>query len=260
MILIPPTLRYALRLLAKNPGSTAVAVVALAFGIGANTAMYSAADILLYHPIVVPQLDRVVTVITFPKGVRKSYEQVSPADFLDWKAQIKTIEELSAVVDVNLNLTGDGAPARLAGARSSAGFFRALGAQPMLGRTFIEGEDVPGQDRVAVLGSGRWPGRFAAVPTLLHSAIQLRGRTYRVIGVMAKDFRYPPTADLWIPLAMDANERNLRTSNYLHVVGRLKSGVSVSTANSEIETLEQRISERYPEFHGARGAHVNLLR
>src|SRR5260370_35029535 len=125
MILIPPTLRYALRLLAKNPGSTAVAVVALAFGIGANTAMYSAADILLYHPIVVPQLDRVVTVITFPKGVRNSYEQVAPPDFLHWKTQITTIEYLSAAVDVNLNPTGQGAPARQADVQSSPGSVRA---------------------------------------------------------------------------------------------------------------------------------------
>src|SRR5260370_41079270 len=171
MTLIRRTHRYALRLLAKNPGSTAVAVVALAFGIGANTAMYSAADILLYHPIVVPQLDRVVTVITFPKGVRKSYEQVSPADFLDWKAQIKTIEDLSAVVDVNLNLTGDGAPARLAGARSSAGFFRALGAQPMLGRTFIEGEDAPGQVAVAVAGDEVRTRTLCGHPNVLNSPV-----------------------------------------------------------------------------------------
>lgn len=260
MQFLPKNLRYAARMLVKSPGFTAVAVLALGLGIGANTAIYSLADILLFRPLELPDLDRVVTVIGTQKTNKKSFDRISPADFLDFQRQTQTLDSLGAAVEANLNLTGDGEPERIAGSRASVSFFRALGAQPLQGRTFLDGEDTPGQDRVVILGYTLWTGRFASDPNILKRTIQLEGQGYRVVGVMPKDFRYPPGVDLWVPLAMDATERGQRAVMSLDVVGRLKNGVSVAQANSELEALAERISELQPESHRHRTVRVELLR
>ena len=260
MTLPAHNLRYAARMLLKSPGFTAVAVLALALGIGANTAIYSLADVLLFRPLELPDLDRVVTVIGTGKGSKKSFERISPADFLDFQRQTRTLQDLGAGVEANLNLTGNGEPEWVESARASVSFFKALGAKPLQGRIFLDGEDTPGQDRVAILGYALWAGRFASDPHILNRAIQLEGQSYRVVGVMPKDFRYPPGVDLWIPLAFDARERSQRAVWSLDVVGRLKDGVSVAQANSELEALAERISEIDPEAHRRRTVRVELLR
>ena len=260
MNLLPKSLRYSARMLFKSPGFTAVAVLALGLGIGANTAIFSLADVLLYHPLELPELDHVVTVIGTQKGNRKSFDRLSPADFLDFQRQTRTIENLGAGVDANLNLTGDGEPERVASARASVSFFKALGARPAQGRIFLDGEDIPGQDRVVILGHTLWAGRFASDPHILNRNIQLEGQAYRVVGVMPKDFRYPPGVDLWVPLAMDATERGQRSVMSLDVVGRLRDGVSVAQADSELAALAERISELDPEAHKERSVRVELLR
>jgi len=260
MQLLPKNVRYAARMLTKSPGFTAVAVLALGLGIGANTAIFSLADVLLYRPLELPDLDRVVTVIGTQKGNRKSFDRVSPADFLDFQRQTRTIENLGAGVEANLNLTGDGEPERVESARASVSFFKALGARPAQGRIFADGEDIPGQDRVVILGHTLWAGRFASDPHILSRIIQLEGQAYRVVGVMPKDFRYPPGVDLWIPLAMDANERGQRSVMSLDVVGRLRDGVSVAQADAELAALAERIAELDPESHLHRSVRVELLR
>lgn len=253
-------LRYSARVLTKSPGFTAVAVLALALGIGANTAIYSLADVLLYRPLELPDLDRVVTVIGTQKANKKSFDRVSPADYLDFQQQTRTIGNLGAAVEANLNLTGDGEPEQILSSRASVSFFKALGAHPLMGRIFLDGEDTPGQDRAVILGYTLWAGRFASDPNILRRTIQLEGQGYRVVGVMPKDFRYPPGVDLWVPLAMSATERHQRSVMSLDVVGRLKAGVSVEQANSELEILAERISELDPESHRQRTARVELLR
>jgi putative ABC transport system permease protein len=178
MNLLPKNFRYAARMLLKSPGFTAVAVLALGLGIGANTAIFSLADVLLYHPLELPDLDHVVTVIGTQKGNRKSFDRVSPADFLDFQRQTRTIDNLGAGVEANLNLTGDGEPERVEGARASVSFFKALGAQPEQGRIFLEGEDTPGQDRVVILAHALFAGRFASDPHILNRTIQLEGQGF----------------------------------------------------------------------------------
>lgn len=260
MKLIPKNLRYAARMLFKSPGFTAVAVLALGLGIGANTAIFSLADVLLYRPLELPDLDRIVTVIGTQKGNRKTFDRVSPADFLDFQRQTHTIDNLGAGVEANLNLTGDGEPEWVQSARATVSFFKALGARPFEGRIFLEGEDTPGQNRVVILGYTLWAGRFASDPHILNRVIQLEGQDYRVVGVMPKDFRYPPGVDLWIPLAMDATERGQRSVMSLDVVGRLHENVSVAQADSELAALAERISELDPEGHRRRSVRVELLR
>ena len=260
MTFVPKTLRYSARMLAKSPSFAAVAVLALALGIGANTAIYSLADILLFHPLELPNLDKVVTVIGTQKADKKSFDRISPADFLDFQRDVRTIGNLGAATETNLNLTGDGEPERVVAARASVSFFRALGAHPLRGRIFVEGEDTPGADRVVILGYALWTGRFASDPNILTHIIQLGGQGYHVVGVMPKDFRYPPAVDLWVPLAMDATTRGQRVVMSLDVVGRLNNGVSVAQADSELEALAERISELNPESHRQRTVRVELLR
>lgn len=260
MRVLPLGVRYALRMLGKSPGVTAVAVLALAFGIGANTAIYSLADVLLFRPLVLPDLDRIVTVIGSSKSNQKAFDQISPADFLDYRRDVQTIDHLAAATELNLNLTGDGEPERISGARVTSGFFEGLGAQPAEGRIFLASEDAVGQNRVAILSYGLWSGRFASDPNILARTIQLEGQAYRVVGIMPKDFSYPPATDIWIPMAMDARERNMRSAGILMVVGRLKDGVSTTQARAEIETLSARIAEQFPESHRDYMARVELLR
>ena len=260
MQFIPKTLRYSARMLAKSPGFTVVAALALALGIGANTAIYSLADVLLFRPLELPELERVITVIGTQKGNRKSYDRISPADYLDFQREVRTVGNLGAATEANLNLTGDGEPERLQGARASVSFFRALEAQPLRGRIFLDGEDTPGADRVAILGYALWTGRFASDPNILNRTIQLEGQSYRVVGVMPKDFRYPPATDIWIPLAMDAATRAQREVMSLNVVGRLKNDVSIAQADAEMQALAERISEQHPESHAHRTVRVELLR
>ena len=261
--LILKSLRYSARMLFKSPGFTAVAVLALGLGIGANTAIFSLADVLLYHPLELPELDHVVTVIGTQKGNRKSFDRLSPADFLDFQRQTRTIENLGAGVEANLNLTGDGEPERVASARASVSFFKALGARPAQGRIFLDGEDIPGQDRVVILGHTLWAGRFASDPHILNRTIQLEGHAYRVVGVMPKDFRYPPGVDsLGSRWPVDAAERGQRSVMSLDVVGRLRNGVfSVAQADSEPWRHWLRGSRSWiREAHKQRSVRVELLR
>ena len=257
---MPQTLRYALRMLAKSPGFAAVAVLALGLGIGANSAIYSLADVLIYRPLPIPDIDRAVIVVGTAKTNRKAFDAVSPADFVDFQRDVRSIENLAAANQTSLNITGDGEPERVGGARISTGFFAGLGARPILGRTFLDSEDAPGANQVVVLGYNLWRNRYAADPNILARTVQIEGQAYRIVGVMSKDFVYPPEADLWIPLAMDARERNMRTAGIFTVVGRLRSGSSLGAARAEIEALGERISERFPESHRQRAYRVEPLR
>jgi putative ABC transport system permease protein len=252
-------IRHSLRALAKSPGFTAVAALALAFGIGANTAVYSLADVLLFHPLLLPDLNRVITVIGTEKTA-KGFDAVSPADFLDYQRNSRTIDHLAAASGANLNLTGVDEPERLNATRVTAGFFEGLGARPMLGRVFLDAEYSAGQDRVIVLSHNLWTRRFASDPQILTRTIQLDGAMYRVAGVMPNDFCYPPQTDLWVPMTISPQMQRERVAGILSVVGRLKSGVSLAAARSEIASIAARIAEQFPESHAQRTARVELLR
>src|SRR5262249_8594914 len=221
-------LRYGLRMLIKSPGFTAVAVLALALGIGANTATFSLADAILLRPLLLKDLERLVIVADAIEGAATDFNQpISPADFLDFREQSKTLDHLSAYTWWNANLTGSGDPERVQGFLVTADFFEALGEKPLLGRTFFPNEDQPGLERVVVLGHGLWERRYGADPKVLGSTVELNGQSYQVIGVMPKDFRYPAPAELWAPLPMTPQYRITRGAWDLYGVARLKPGVSL---------------------------------
>lgn len=260
MRFVPPAFRHALFMLSRSPGFALAAVLALAFGIGANTSIYSMADVLIYRPLPLPDLDHTVIVVGTAKSNTKAFDRVSPADFLDYRRDATSIEHLSAAREASLNLTGDGEPERVSASRVTSGFFAGLGAAPLLGRTFLDNEDAPGQGMVAILSYGLWAGRFASDGGILNRSVRLDGRLYRVVGVMPRDFSYPPTTEVWIPAAMDAGERANRSAGVFNVVGHLKPGITIEQSHAELTSLAERISERFPESHKNSTVRVELLR
>ena len=194
-------LRYAVRQLAKSPGFTLAAVLTLAIGIGLNTAMYSSMDAVVFHPLAVPQLDRVVTIAEQSPQSGGGYLEVALANFEDWRLRSHSFEQMAALTSADMSLTGGGKAERVRGAQSTASFFGVLRAQPLIGRVFTESECQPGQDAVAVLNYGFWQRRFGGDEAAVGRKIQINLREYTVVGVMPKTLQYPSEVDVFMPLA-----------------------------------------------------------
>ena len=233
-------LRFGLRMLRKSPGFTAVAVLTLALGIGANTTIFSMAGAFLVHPISLPQVSRLMMLSVYQKA------PASAADYLDWRAQSGSFEQMAAYQQDDMNLTGGAEPERVFGSRVSADFFATLGVQPVLGRAFTATEDQPGHSQVAILSYGLWRQRFGGDPQILGKSVDVGGQRCTIVGVMSKDFDFPVPTDLWTPLALTPTERADRAHGTLHVVSRLKTGISPGLAQSEMSALAQRLARAYP--------------
>jgi predicted permease len=249
-------LRYGLRGLRKNPGFTAVAVLTLALGIGANTAIFSVVSGVLLKKPPVREPDRVVMVLSTNRAKGWGYGPEHPAsapDFLDWRQQSHAFEEMAAIAPwVDFSLTGQGEPQRVAGTQVSANFFHLLGVNPSLGRTFAEGEDQPGRDHVAVVGDELWRTHFASDPTVVGKIIKLNGERYTVVGVIPASYNlFSPTfaSQIWIPLAFDAKHLGPagRQSRSFYVVGRLKPEAKAEQAQAEMAAIARRLEQSYPE-------------
>jgi predicted permease len=250
-------LRYGLRALRKRPGFTAVAVITLALGIGANTAIFSVVNTILLRPLPYKDPDRLVMV--WEDATKHGYPRDTPAaaNFVDWREQNKVFEGMAAVADQSFNLTGVGDPERLDGKRVSANLFGLLGVEPVLGRGFLPEEDAPGAGRVAVLSHGLWQRRFGADPAVVGRALDLNGQSYTVVGVMPPAFQFPsPDVQLWVPIAFTQQQAASRGNHYLQVVARLKPGVGVEQAQAEMSTIASRLQQQYPEQNTDLGAAV----
>jgi putative ABC transport system permease protein len=240
-------LRYGLRMLVKNPGFTTVAVIALALGIGANSAIFSVVNTVLLRPLPYKNPDALVmlwddqTHLGFPK------DTPSPANFLDWREQNTVFEGMAAMAERSFNLTGAGEPERLDGQRVSANLFSLLGVEPQLGRAFTAEEDKPGS-RVVILSHRMWQRRFGGDATIIGRALNLNGEAYTVVGVMPRGFQFPtPQIQLWVPIAFPADEAAQRGSHYLEVIARLKPGVTLQQARAQMSTIASRLEKQYPE-------------
>jgi len=242
-------LRYGLRMLAKNPGFTAVAILTLALGIGANTAMFSYLDAWLIKPLPYPQSERLMIFESHDKksGATRTY-LTSTASFLDFQKQNNSFEQTAGWRDDNFNLTGDGLPALVEGGRVSWNFFDTLGAKPILGRTFAPDEDAPGAGHVAILGEGLWRGRYAGDSNIIGRNITISGEAYTVIGVMPATFQFPlmGIANLWTPLALTDKERADRGNSTFSAFGRLNAGVTLEQANAESAAIFGRLATQFP--------------
>ncbi|HET9528798.1 MAG TPA: ABC transporter permease [Blastocatellia bacterium] len=241
-------LRYGVRLLVKQPGFTLIAVITLALGIGANTAIFSLVNAVLLRPIPFPESEQLVTVwedasvIGFPRG------EAAPANYVDWKAQQSVFEDLAALSWQSLALTSDGEPERVSAYGVTSNLFPLLGVQPALGRIFLPEEDSPGASKVAILSHALWQRRYGGDHSIIGRDITLNGRQHTVVGVMPASFQFLQSyIGLWVPAAFSREELAERDSHYLIVVGRMKGGVTVEQAKADIGTITERIARDHPD-------------
>ena len=230
-------LRYAARTLRKNPGFTMVAVLTLALGIGANTAIFSLVNGVLLRPLPYAQPDRLVGATQYyPKG-----------PLVVMRQQSRTMELVGVSDNKEFNLTGSGDPVRLIGNSVAADFFSMLGAQPAMGRTFHDGEDQPDKDRAVILSHALWEHRFNADPNIVGKWITLEGEGREIVGVMPADFRFPsPKTELWVPLHLDPrNTGDYWGDSYMALIGRLRPGATLEQARAELKTMRPLVLAAY---------------
>jgi putative ABC transport system permease protein len=253
-------IRYGLRRLAKAPGFTAIALVTLALGIGANTAIFTVVNGVLFRPLPYADPDRLVGVYQVSEGNTAPF---SPPNFLDVQARTRTLSSIEAVSGSTLNLTGRGDALRLEGAQISAGFFDLLGAHPLLGRVFTARDNQLGQHQVVILSYALWRDRFGRDAQVIGQPILLNGDPFLVVGVMPESFSfdYPEKAAMWIPFEYSEPFRTTnRAAWYLRVFGRLAPGISPEAATREIAGLGQQLEREYPNENTHVGMTIDPLR
>lgn len=240
-------IRYSGRMLWKHQLATLVSIVAFAVGIGVNTAMFSVAEAFLLHPAPFEKANRVVALVYSRPQQNIDMNGIAPATYFDWQKEVRSFDRLGAYAWDEINLTGDGHAQKIQAFRISANLFEMLGVRPQLGRGFVGEEEQPGKDQEIILGHALWEQRYASDEHILGKNIKVDGKSYTVVGVMAKGFDFPMPAEAWIPLAIDAKERERRDSRWLWVLGLLKPGVSFSEASAEMRGIAQREAEAYPD-------------
>jgi len=249
-------MRFGLRMLLKNPGFAVVAVIALSLGIGANTAIFSVVNGVLLRPLPYPQPEQLTMVWLDNRrqGIRE--DVTSYPNFLDWRNQNKTFQEMAAVRNVNTSLTGVGEPEELRGASVSANFFQLMGVAPAYGRGFTAEEEQPGKDNIVVLSYGLWQRRFGGDPAILNKTISLGGEQHTVVGIMPPGFEFPSKVEIWGPLAPNERTRAARGSFWLPVVGRLKPGVTRQQAQADMDVIAKQLEQQYPNLNAGYGVNV----
>jgi putative ABC transport system permease protein len=233
--------RYALRVLGRGRGFVAIAVLTLALGVGANTAIFSVVRGVLLRALPYPEPERLVAVQSVIRG---SPAAVSPPDFVDWRAQAKSFSGLAAYFLSTTNLTGTGEPERLTQARVSANFFDILGVRPSRGRGFLPGEDALAAPRVAILSDGLWRRRFGADPSVVGRTIRLDDFPTTVIGIAPPELKLPVGVDLWLTTRFAARDIDPRArgARWIAVIGRLASGATLATARAEMDAIAERLA------------------
>ncbi len=245
-------IRYAARTLVKSPVFALTAIAALALGIGANTAIFSVFNGLMLHPAGVSEPDRVVvTRVKYDKLNLKSIP-VSAPDFADIRRGEQVFSAAAAMVEADYNYTGGDWPERLEGAQVTWQWFSVFGARPELGRVFRPEEDQPKANQEVVLAYSAWKRVFGGDPAIVGKTIQLNQQSYRAVGVMGPEFRWPSQADLWTPLGLPPNEyaEQNRYNEGLFVVARMKSGVPFAQANAFVKLAARRLIEEHDPEHG----------
>ncbi len=238
--------RYGLRMLAKNPGFTLVAVLTLALGIGANTAMFSVVHAVLLKPLPFANPDRLVWAWGHVPAGNQAF--VAPTDFRDYRSQNHAFEHFGAVGVFRLlfNLVSNGQPEQVKGGMVTTGFFEALGMQPLYGRLFTAADEQVTEPQVIILGHRLWRERFGGDPSIVGKPVRVDGAGRTVIGVLPADLPLFSQADLWIAAPFENPGMNSRRSHFLRPVGLLKPGVSLGHAQADLDTITNRIVQDYP--------------
>src|SRR5262247_2869286 len=260
-------LRYGARMLMKNPGFTLIAVLTLALGIGANTAIFSIVNAVLLQPLPFAEPERLMW---FGGWVGADKEQgVTPADFLDYREQSRSFTQIAASVfdGILMNLSGAGEPEPVMGVYVTANYMDVFGVKPALGRTFaaeegLEGNNLEGGDRVVVLSHTLWQRRFGGDPAIINQTITLDNRNVTVIGVMPPQFQYPPGVEIWLPFRFPASPQDAfrsREVRLLRPVARLKPGVTRAEAKAEVDTIARRLQSLYPRTNANKSLFITPL-
>jgi len=246
-------LRFGLRGLAKQPGFTLVALLTLALGIGANTAIFGIVNAVLLRPLPYDEPDRVVLFWSHWTNWSKTW--VSQGELVDYQQQARSLEHVGAFSSAAYNLTGGSDPVRVLAARVQPEVFAALGAQPIAGRVFTADEDVPGHAHVVMLTEGLWRSQFGSSPSIVGRAIQLDAQPYTVVGVLPAALRLPldyasrTLTQIWVPLALGPNDPQERGNHGLHALGRMRPGIPLARAQAEIDTITDGFQRQYPNLY-----------
>lgn len=260
MSVLARELHCAFRGVRKNPGTTAIILLALALGIGVNASCFITVSAIILHPLPYPELDRIMTVWEAPANLHGERGAAAPANFLDWKQQSRSFGYLAALRGWNANLSGSGEPERLQACRVSADYFGVLGMTPEMGRTF-RNEEIEGvSGRVAVVSNGFWKRRLASARDVIGKTVLLDSEVYTIVGVMPEEFNFPLETEVWAPLTLTASERHGRDSHNLAVLGRLKRSIPVEQARAEMNTIGRRLAAAHPDSNENRDVLVIPIR
>ena len=253
-------LKYAFRQMAKNPGFFAIAVAALALGIGANTAIFSAVEAVLLKTLPYAQPDRLVIVWEDASFVGFEFNTPAPGNYIEWRAQNQVFTDMAATRFTGASLTGDGKPEQLSGKKVTPNFFDVLGVQPVLGRPFTAEED-KASAKVAVISYALWQRRFGNDPTIIGRGVLLDGITTTIVGVMPRDFFFRErNVDYWAPFSLTPEQWSNRHSHYLTVVARLKPSMTPELARKDMDRVAENLQRQYPDTNAKVGAKVVPLR
>jgi len=250
--------RLAVRSFARTPGFTAAAVLSLALGIGANTAIFTVTNALLLQPLPYADADRLVILWNRSPGIGIAEDWFSTAQYFDIRTSHTGFDELAIAYGANANLSGDGEPERVGVIRVSSSIFPMLGVSAQYGRLFESSDDVPGGPSVALLNHGTWLRRYGGDPTAVGRSITLNGQAYQIVGILPESFSLPrevlPTlgvvadGEVLLPLPLGADAASIRTRADYNILGKLRSGVSVDEAQAEMDALTARLRADYPDL------------
>jgi putative ABC transport system permease protein len=258
-------IRYAFRMLLKRPGFTVIVVLTLALGIGANTTIFSAIDAVLLNPLPYKDPERLMVVWETNKQLGPEMwdrNEAAIGNFLDWRSRNQSFDQLGALFDTDMILTGTGEPQRIKSCVVTTNFFQVLGVQPVLGRSFLPESEKPGSPFTVVISHELWQRLFNSDTSVVNKSLTLNGHQVAVIGVMppAFELQFPISVhvDMWVPFVIDVADPDYhdRRTNFLYTVGRLKPGVSQEQAQAEMKLIANQLQQQYPETNADRGVRV----
>ena len=250
-------LRYAVRVLRKNPGFATIALLVLALGIGANTAIFTVVNSVLLRPLPFPDSQRLAAVWEDASTVGFPQNTPAPANFMDWKRQNQVFEDMAAMRNGAVSLTGAGEPELMLSAQVTPNLFAVLQVKPAMGRVFNAEDDRSGAPKTVVLTHGLWVRRFASDPAAVGRTVSLNDEKYTVIGVMPAGFSFPRSeTQLYMPMGFDAKAWAQRGNHFLEVIGRLKSGIGWERARGDMKTIASRLERDYPDTNKDMGVTV----
>jgi predicted permease len=240
-------LRYAVRVLRKSPLFACAVVLTVALGVGANTAIFSVVNAVMLRPLPYAQPDRLVWIAERNDKLNVPTFAASVLNYLSWKDESRAFDSMGAFGFTTVTLTGRGDPEQFTGGTLTPSMFLLLGIQPLAGRSFVDGDDRPGNPRVAMISEGLWKRRFGSDRSVVGSTVTLNGNDTTIVGIAPASLALLSTGDVWLPLVIDP-AREIRLNHVIIAVGRIRSGATFEQAPSEMDTVAAHVANQYPEM------------